>query len=287
MGQWVKTEQAYKGWYNPIEPSLYSVVHHVHRRQLTVQYPRAILRTHMPVGKALTNVLYPPACLLCHGRLSSPEEVLCGNCVKAMPRSEPPVCVRCGVGIPGAFDALMPCATCRKKPPAFEQARAPWRYAGAVQEAIQQFKYRRRWRIGRWLAEEMARVARSSFPLDEEVFVASVPLHWIKRRLNGFNPAEDLARVVAHALEKPYDPRALRRIRWTPTQTRLSSAQRIRNVRGAFASNHHRSIRNRTVLLIDDVLTSGATANACAAALKEAGAGRVLILTAARTPLLG
>ena len=257
---------------------------------MTASSQAVIVWRYMSLHNILANLLYPPACLLCHaptptawGTQALGVGLICGTCVKAMPRSEPPVCVQCGLGLPGAFDAVMPCATCRKNPPTFEQARAPWRYAGPVQEAIRQFKYHRRWRIGKWLAEEMARVARSSFPLDEEALVASVPLHWIKRRLKGFNPAEDLARVVAHTLEKPYDPRALRRIRWTPTQTRLSSAQRIRNVRGAFASND-RSIRNRTVLLIDDVLTSGATANACAAALKEAGARRVLILTAARTP---
>jgi len=162
-------------------------------------------------------------------------------------------------------------------------ARAPWLYAGAAQNAIRQFKYHRHWRIGRWLADDMARVARASFPLEDVATVVPVPLHWLKRRLNGFHAVERLAHRVARALEKPYAPRALRRRRWTATQTRLAWQRRARNVRGAFAARQQ-LVCDQTVLLVDDVLTSGATANACALALKAAGARRVFVLTAARTP---
>ena len=239
---------------------------------------------------ALINLLYPPACLLCHGHFHSrasreiEEQVLCDDCVGGMPRNGPPLCSRCGLELPGAFDAILQCAACRRRPPVFEVAKAPWQYAGPARDAIRQFKYHRRWRMGRWLAQEMVTTAHSFLPLEEEVFVASVPLHWIKRRFKGFNPAEQLACTVARTLQKPYLPNALRRTRWTATQTRLPWRQRARNVREAFVSDE-RLVRNRSVLLIDDVLTSGATANACASALKEAGVRRVFVLTAARTPL--
>ena len=163
-------------------------------------------------------------------------------------------------------------------------ARAPWRYAGAVQSAVVQFKYHRRWRLGRWLAEEMAREAHASLPLNQVDAVVPVPLHWLKRRLKGSNPAEQLALVIARSCEKPCLGRSLRRIRWTRTQTRLGSSERARNVRQAFVASP-RWVRGRGVLLIDDVLTSGATANACATALRDAGARAVFVLTAARTPL--
>lgn len=201
-----------------------------------------------------------------------------------MPRTGRPACSRCGVELPGAFDAVVLCAGCRRRPPAFETAQAPWQYAGRTQDAIRQFKYHRRWRVGGWLAAEMARLAGSSLPIDDIALVLPVPLHWLKRRLKGFNPTESLAASIARRLAIPQSPHALRRTRWTATQTRLSVAARFRNVRRAFRAEA-RLVRDRSVLLIDDVLTSGATAHACALALKEAGARRVFVLTAARTPL--
>jgi predicted amidophosphoribosyltransferase len=137
--------------------------------------------------------------------------------------------------------------------------------------------------MGRWLARQMTSTAQAAFPLEEIHLVAPVPLHWLKRRLKGDHPAGALAAAVSQALEKPYRPGALRMIRWTPSQTRLHGRQRIRNVRGAFAADP-RAVRNRIVLLVDDVLTSGATAHACALALKRAGARAVYVLAAARTP---
>lgn len=237
---------------------------------------------------ALTNLLYPPACLVCHAGLprgsTGATPALCERCHGELARCGPPVCVHCGAAVPGAFDATAVCGPCRSAPRAFEQARAPWHYRGAVREAIRQFKYHRRWRLGRWLAEEMARTARASFPLEEISAVLPVPLHRLKRLLRGFSPAESLAWTVARAVKKPCLPHALRQPRWTRSQTRLGTRERARNVREAFVA-HGRTVRNRTVLLVDDVLTSGSTADACATALKTAGAVRVFVLTAARTPL--
>ncbi len=248
----------------------------------------------MRAQRALVNLLYPPACVLCE--LSLPltpgvpppssgnrQRPICEACLNAMPRSEAPVCLRCGVDLSGAFDAKVLCALCRRRPLAFDMARAPWRYGGTAQEAIRHFKYDHRWRLGAWLADAMAATARASLPLDRVDLVIPVPLHWLKRRLRGFNPAERLASHVAHACEKPCAPRALRRQRWTRTQTRLGWGARFHNVRAAFTAQPS-CVRQRSVLLVDDVLTSGATVHACATALRAAGARAVFVLTAARTP---
>ena len=240
----------------------------------------------------VVSLLYPPTCLHCHAPLPAlrarqaglPSGTVCEECAIAMPDHPRPVCVRCGVGLPGAFDAVALCPPCRRRPPHFEMARAPWPYAGPVQDAIRQFKYHRHWRLGRWLADGMSMTAQASLPMAEVSAVLPVPLHWLKRWLRGWNPAEELAASVAHSLGKPCRPRVLRRIRWTATQTRLGWRARARNVREAFAAREH-LVRDQTLLLVDDVLTSGATANACARALRNAGARRVLVLTAARTPL--
>ena len=245
--------------------------------------------------RSIANLLYPPACLLCHASLqplhecsSAPDDtsrgLLCEGCRSAMMRSHPPVCLCCGVTLPGAYDAAVHCDACRSSPPAFDMARAPWQYTGPMKEAIRQFKYHRRWRVGRWVAQTMIATAHASFPLDQIDAVVPVPLHGLKRRLKGFNPAEHLAGPLADSLHAPCLPGALRRIRWTVSQTRLTAAERLRNVRAAFAARR-RALGGGAILLVDDVLTSGATASACAAALKTEGVPRVFVLTAARTPL--
>ena len=231
----------------------------------------------------LANLLYPAACPICQGRLPSSRSRCCEACLRGMQRNGPPVCSRCGLGLAGAFDAHLECARCRTRPPAFESARASWQYVGVARYAIHHFKYRRHRRIGRWLADDMARLARSSLPLEEIDAVVPVPLHWIKRRLRGFDPVEELARRLAQRLDKPLARGALCHTRWTRTQTRIPGPQRLSNVRGAFAARP-RWAAPQAVLLVDDVMTSGATAHMCTLALKAAGARQVFVLTAARTP---
>lgn len=253
----------------------------------------------MQMHRLLVNLVYPPVCLLCRASLPSPasmrmvhspagqdvhQRVVCDTCSGAMPRSGLPLCARCGIRLSGAFDAILVCAVCRRASPAFDVARAPWQYHGLAEEAIRQFKYHRRWRLGRWLADEMIATARASLPLGEISVVLPTPLHWLKRHLTGFDPVAQLATDVANALQKPCRLGALRRIRWTATQTRLHWNDRFRNVHQAFSTSR-RWVEGHSVLLVDDVLTSGATADACAQTLKTSGARAVFVLTAARTPL--
>jgi len=237
----------------------------------------------MSLVHVITALLYPPACLVCRRRIPSGES-LCAACLAGIPRVGLPICTRCGLWLSGAFDARLICRTCRERPLAFDAARAPWEYAGVAKHVIQHFKYHRRWRVGQRIAEDMARCARTLLPLAEVDAIIPVPLHWLKRRLRGFDSTAQLARSVATAMEKPYRPGVVSRRRWTATQTARRWHQRFRNVHGAFTATR-RAVEGRTLLVIDDVLTSGATADACARALKEAGARAVFVLTAARTPV--
>lgn len=229
---------------------------------------------------SLIHLVYPPTCLVCQRRISADEACVCAPCERAMPRVHPPVCQHCGQGLPGAYDALMLCRLCQRQSPAFDQAGAPFRYAGAVRDAVHAFKYQGHRRLGLWLADAMAELAQPPARLASHDLIVPVPMHWVKQRMKGFNPAEGLAQAVGARVRQRCARTALRRTRWTATQTRLTRTQRARNVRGAFRARPD-LVQGRHILLIDDVLTTGATAHACALALRDAGASSVSVLTAA------
>ncbi len=243
-----------------------------------------MLFCHSMFMRSLLDLLYPPACLLCQARLSDFDTPVCGRCQAACERPKPPLCVRCGLSIPASWDAQLPCAACREHTPSFEKARAPWCYTGAILQAVHGFKYGRRQRLGDWLADEMAQIARTELARDQDIdAVLCVPAHWMKSWWRGANPAAALAQRVSKRLDKPLVRGALKQKRFTRSQTRLSRKARERNVSANLQADG-RSLLGRRVLLVDDVFTTGATANACAQALKQAGAKTVFVISAARTP---
>ncbi|MEE8187831.1 MAG: ComF family protein [Kiloniellales bacterium] len=231
-------------------------------------------------GLAL-NAILPPRCLSCGVTVDALGR-LCADCWERADFLTPPVCAACG--FPFAFD-LGPetlCGACLRETPVFARARAVLRYGETSRRLLLGFKYADRTEgaaaYGAWLARAGAEL------LAEADMVAPVPLHW--RRLFGrrYNQAALLARALEGQCEAPVVPDLLLRRRATRSQARLSPEARRRNVAGAFAVNPARAalIDGRRVLLVDDVLTTGATVSACARTLKRAGAAAVDVLVLAR-----
>jgi ComF family protein len=232
----------------------------------------------MATGTLLTRLrdfaldfVFPPRCAAC-GRGGT---FLHDACAAAMAPAVPPRCAWCW-----DVSGTERCPECARRPPAFDGLRSLYVMAGAAREAVHALKYRGHAATGGPMGKLMAAHARA-LGLEADL-VAAVPLVGRRRRLRGYNQSEVLARVVASALGLPFDASALRRVRSSPPQARAAtSEERRRNVDGAFVAVASRVARRR-VLLIDDVATTGATLDACACALKQAGAREVWCLTWAR-----
>jgi ComF family protein len=153
-----------------------------------------------------------------------------------------------------------------------------------LREVIQRFKYGRKISLGKSLGRLTARAAEELFVGQKKIdLIVPVPLHARRLRWRGFNQALVLAREVGRVRGLPVDPFILRRSRPTPPQTQLAEEERRKNVRGAFTLRSEEAVADRVVLLVDDIYTSGATANECSRVLLRGGAEEVRVLTLART----
>ncbi len=222
----------------------------------------------------------PPRCPGC-GSIVEGDHRFCAACWQALDFLGPPACAMCALPLPhDAGDGAL-CGACHAAPRAFDRAYAAVAYGEVARTVALRLKYGGRPGLARTMAGPMARLVRDAPP---DLLVAAVPLHRWRLWSRGYNQALLIARSVAARTGLACVPDLLVRTRATPVLRGLGGTARARTVAGAFAvPQHHRApIRGRAVLLVDDVFTSGATAEACAKALKRAGAAEVRLLCWAR-----
>jgi len=236
---------------------------------------------------ALVDLLLPPVCPVCRSRLGpGRRDPLCGTCWAALDRIAAPVCRLCGIPFarfaPAPADVGHLCAACRRRRPPFAYARAAARYGDVAREAIHAFKFGQRRSLAAPLGDLLAETGVASLPAERVDLLLPVPLHPRRERERGFNQATLLARRLGQRWDRPVASGVLIRRVATSPQTALAADERRGNVRGAFTVARPEAIRGRDVLLIDDIMTTGATAGECATCLRRAGAASVGVLTVAR-----
>lgn len=230
---------------------------------------------------AALDLVFPALCPSCRSPLGpGRRDPLCGPCFTGIARIVPPVCTRCGLplSLPRTVDAPY-CLRCLAAPPAYDYARGAGIYAGALRDALRALKFQGKRAVARPLAELMLEQATATFAPDVDALVP-VPLARHRLRERGFNQAELIAERVARVLTVPLRRRWLFRVRETSPQSDLTAAERRANVDRAFLATS--AAAGKHVIIIDDILTTGATAGACARALRAAGASRIGVATVAR-----
>ena len=246
--------------------------------------PTAIDRIRK-LGEELLELIFPPVCLLCErpGR-----EIICAGCREQFELIEPPCCVRCGKPLPESAAAATVCGQCRQNPPQFDGARAIGLHTATLREAVLRFKFARRQRLVEPLAELLAgRVGMEQtdpggLPWRSLTGVVPVVLHPRRRNWRGFDQDVLLSRQLARLTDLPCREQVLVRSKDTAPQIGLTPTQRRTNMKDAFAVPQPEAVAGESLLLIDDVYTTGSTLNEAAKVLHRAGAKSVWALTITR-----
>jgi ComF family protein len=220
--------------------------------------------------------LFPSRCVLC-GRPGLNID-LCGPCAEQLPRIGTR-CEHCGLPLPPGATPL--CGRCLYDPPPFATCISPLLYQAPISQLLTGFKYGGKFSYGRVLAAQLIDCLRAG-PTSAVDCLLPVPLHWRRRWQRGFNQSEIIADELGRALRLPVHPRWLRRRRATPPQQGLTARERARNLRDCFVAA--RPLHGLRIALIDDVVTTGATAAELTRVLRSAGAAAVQVWCLARTP---
>ncbi|MFH1355239.1 MAG: ComF family protein [Candidatus Omnitrophota bacterium] len=234
--------------------------------------------------KNLAGIVYPRVCLSCRKKLdvSSINEIICRHCWEKIEKNKPPFCHCCGRNLKKPRVTKGICPECLRRKLHFDRAFSPCLYAGTTKELIHQFKYNRKEHLGPTLSGFMIDFIKEyNLPMEYIDLVVPIPLHKSRLREREFNQAQILSSNICKEFKKDLSSDILLRSRRTKTQTELSFDERLSNIQGSFTTAKGINLKGKNILLIDDVITTGATSSEAALSLKKAGCGIVFVLTLA------
>ncbi len=233
--------------------------------------------------EASLALFYPRICQICESVRATPEQgLICARCWSGVRFIRAPFCGRCGLPYEGDITTPFECSNCRDMELFFSSARSSVTAKGVTLEVIHRFKYNNALWFEPFLADLLMRTAVPALRAEKWDIIVPVPLHPTKEREREFNQATRLAAHLGRALNLPLNENLVRRVTPTRTQTLLTKNQRSDNVRRAFAAVPGSKLSGERIVLVDDVLTTGATTSACARVLRDLGAGEVCVWTVAR-----
>jgi len=233
--------------------------------------------------KNFINLFYPLSCLICKAALSPlSDKPLCEICWNKIELNLPPFCRVCGKHLPAPYNHAFICRDCQACVYFFKKARSVCVYEGIIKECIHLFKYKSKLSLVKPLSKLMINFAHKFLDMKNVDLIIPVPLHGAKQRQRQFNQAKLLAGDLARAFSKELRANLLIKIKSGPAQVNLLRRERLKNVRGAFKVKDAEPVENKNILLVDDVLITGATANECARTLLDAGANRIDVFVLAR-----
>lgn len=234
--------------------------------------------------KGLKDLIYPNLCLDCGNKIKTAQkqDVICAGCWERIEKNLPPFCASCGRHLDTQAIRKNSCPHCLNEKFYFDRAFSPCAYTGVIKNLIHEFKYSGKDYLKKPLGTIMNTFIKEyRLPIEYLDFIVAVPLHKNRQREREFNQAQLLAQEVAIAFDKIMLSNILIRNKVTKTQTELTQEERRQNVEGSFLVTQPELITDTNLLLIDDVLTTGATSSEAAKSLKNAGAKKVILMTLA------
>ena len=235
----------------------------------------------MGLRSTLFQFFLPPQCPCCEKFLEEGQQGFCSNCLSEIRWIEPPFCSICGIPFISKEIENHPCGACTTHRKYFTMARALGAYEGSLQEAIHRWKYEGKTHLTPFFVEWMVEGLKDYWGQDSLDLLIPVPLHPQRLRERGFNQALLLVKELSRRTRIPYRKTILQKKKVTLPQVHLTGAEREKGLKGAFQVIGKKELEGKSVLLIDDVYTTGATVNECSKVLRRGGAKRVDVLTLA------
>ncbi len=237
--------------------------------------------------KTLSRWLYPGWCAVCNAYLLLTEDHLCRKCHAKLNELRLPVCGGCGVELPPYAPGKLRCARCRKNRLMFDEIVSIYRYDEHFKELLHQVKFERKFWLLDLFRRKIDRLISGLWSGNERpTFIVPVPLDGARKRERSFNQSLLIAQMLSKALGIPVKNNVVARSGKRTPQSMLTRRERLASTEGTFRMKNSSAVKNSWVLVVDDVVTTGATAHECAKIIKEAGAARVSVFSLARTPSL-
>jgi len=234
----------------------------------------------------LINLFYPAICRGCSRKIDKFDCNICDDCAKKIKERLPPFCIKCGRQLKGDSELMAMCQNCKKDKPFFDKAWSACHYDNLLKNLIHDFKYKKITSLSKDFTALLINFMKKYHIGRDSQIILSIPMHPDRLFQREINHADILAKALGRNLGIPYSGNTLKKTKNTPLQSKLKRDARIKNLRSSFYLKDKSIVRNKNIMLVDDLFTTGSTVNECSRVLKDSGAGYIEVITLARGDVL-